>query len=219
MTILFSVLSCIITYFVGAIPTGYIAGRLFKGIDIREHGSKNMGATNVFRVLGKGPGIIVLVIDILKGGLPVTILANAFGLSDPLLLMILGITAVAGHNWTIFLGFKGGKGVATTLGVLIGLALQIPGLRPVLLLTVSVWLILFLLFGYVSLASMAAAVALPVFMVNFNAPFPLKVMSIFLCLFIVFRHRANLTRLLQGKESRFTIIPFKKKADSLPSKK
>ena len=120
MELLSTALSLVLAYFIGAIPTGYWAGRLLKGIDIREHGSKNMGATNVLRVLGKGPGIAVLLIDILKGVLPLTLIANLLGISDPLTLVLIGIAAVAGHNWTVFLGFKGGKGVATSLGVLIG---------------------------------------------------------------------------------------------------
>ena len=130
--------SCVIAYLVGAIPTGYWCGRLVKGIDIREHGSKNMGATNVFRVLGKGPGIIVLIIDICKGIIPIMVIANGFGFKDPLLLVLAGVIAVAGHNWTVFLGFKGGKGVATTLGVLFGLTMQVPGIRPVLFLVVGI---------------------------------------------------------------------------------
>ncbi len=202
-------INIILAYFIGAIPTGYWFGKLLKQIDIREHGSKNMGATNVLRVLGKGPGIAVLLIDILKGVVPLTLLANAFGLEDPLILVLIGIASVAGHNWTIFLGFKGGKGVATTLGVLIGLAIQIPGLRPVLLLTVLTWLIVFLPFGFVSLASITAAVALPILMVVFNAPFPIIVMSMLLCIFVVFRHRANISRLIKGTENRVK-LPFHK---------
>ena len=106
-----------------------------------------MGATNAFRVLGKGPGSIVLILDIIKGIIPVTFLANAFGLGDALSLVIISVAAVAGHNWTIFLGFKGGKGMATSLGVLIGMAIQLPGLRIVLGLATLTWLVLFITFG------------------------------------------------------------------------
>ena len=194
--------SIICSYLLGAIPTGYLAGRILKGIDIRQHGSKNMGATNVMRTLGKGPGIAVLLIDILKGILPLVVFANVFGLDQPLVLVAIGVMSVIGHNWTVFLGFKGGKGVATSLGVLIGLAIEIAGIRPVLGLTIAVWLLVFLPSGYVSLASMTAGVALPVLMVYFNAPFALKVMSIVLCIFIVLRHRANLARLAIGQENK-----------------
>jgi acyl phosphate:glycerol-3-phosphate acyltransferase len=202
--------SIVITYLIGAIPTAYIFGRVLKKIDIREHGSGNVGATNAFRVLGKGPGIIVLLIDIAKGIIPTTIVANVFGFSDPLALVFIGLVAVAAHNWTVFLQFKGGKGIATTLGVLIGLTIQIPGLRPVLFIVLLAWLIVFLIFGYVSLASIFAAIVLPSCMVMVDAPLVLKIMSIVLCIFIVFRHRSNITRLLQGKENRVK-LPFHKK--------
>ncbi len=199
-----------LTYLIGAIPTAYIVGRLFKGIDIREHGSGNVGATNAFRVLGKWPGTVVLTIDILKGIIPTAVIANIFGLTTPLMLVIIGLVAVAAHNWTVFLNFKGGKGIATSLGVLIGLTIQIPGLRPVLLIVVAVWLVVFLLSGYVSLASLFATVALPISMVTVEAPFVLKIMSIILCIFIVFRHRSNITRLIQSKENRVR-LPFLRK--------
>ena len=132
MNLLFLAISAVLAYLIGSIPVAYIFGRVLKGIDIREHGSGNMGATNAFRVLGKGPGVIVLILDIVKGIIPVTLLANAFGLADPLSLVIIAVAVVAGHNWPVFLGFKGGKGMATSLGVLIGLGLQLPGLRIVL---------------------------------------------------------------------------------------
>lgn len=201
--------SIILSYLIGAIPTGYLAGRFLKNIDIRQHGSKNMGATNVMRILGKGPGIVVLLIDILKGILPIVIFSSIFDLNEPLVLVVIGIMSVIGHNWTVFLGFKGGKGVATTLGVLIGLTIEISGIRPVLLITVGVWLVIFLISGFVSLASIAAGVALPVLMVYYNAPFALKVMSILLCVFVVIRHRANITRLAQGQENRIKLPYFK----------
>lgn len=204
------IVSAIAAYLLGAIPTAYIFGRLLKGLDIRQHGSGNMGATNAFRVLGKGPGIAVLLIDIVKGIIPVAVISPALGVADPLGLVIVGLIAVAGHNWTCFLQFKGGKGIATSLGVLIGLTLEISGLRPVLLGTVGVWLVLFLAFGYVSLASLAAAIALPIFAIMCNAPFAVISLAIFLCVFIVLRHRSNLGRLLKGQENR--VVLFKKKS-------
>ena len=202
--------SLVVTYLIGAIPTAYIFGRLLKGVDIRQHGSGNVGATNAFRVLGKNPGIAVLAIDILKGVIPTTLVANIFKFNDPVTLVIIGLVAVAAHNWTVFLQFKGGKGIATSLGVLIGLTIQIPGLRPVLLIVVGTWLVIFLFSGYVSLASLLAAISLPICMVFVDAPLVLKIMSIVLCLFIVFRHRSNITRLIQGKENRIQ-LPFLKK--------
>jgi len=210
MNLLFLALSAVLAYLIGSIPVAYIFGRVLKGIDIREHGSGNMGATNAFRVLGKGPGWVVLVLDIIKGIIPVTILANAFGLGDPLSLVIISVAAVAGHNWTVFLGFKGGKGMATSLGVLLGLAIQLPGLRIVLGLATLIWLVLFISLGYVSLASISAAIALPILMVAFEAPFPMKVMAMVLCIFIVFRHSSNIKRLVKGQENRVS-FPFRKR--------
>ena len=213
MTIVLLAASIVITYLIGAIPTAYIFGRVLKGLDIRQHGSGNVGATNAFRVLGKVPGTAVLIIDILKGVIPVTLVANIFNFTDPLMLVVLGLVAVAAHNWTVFLNFKGGKGIATSLGVLIGLAIQIPGLGSVLFIVMVSWIIIFLAFGYVSLASIFAAIVFPSCMVivQCQAPhlFPLVVMSIVLCIFIVFRHRSNITRLIQGKESRVK-LPFHK---------
>jgi glycerol-3-phosphate acyltransferase PlsY len=210
MNLLYLAISVVLAYLIGSIPVAYIFGRMLKNLDIREHGSGNMGATNAFRVLGKGPGTIVLILDIIKGIIPVTVLANAFGLGDPLSLVIISVAAVSGHNWTIFLGFKGGKGMATSLGVLMGLAIQLPGLRIVLGLALLIWVVLFLALGYVSLASIAAAVALPILMVVFEAPFPMKVMGIVLCVFIVFRHSSNIKRLVKGQENRVS-FPFRKR--------
>ena len=192
----------VLAYLIGSIPVAYIFGRVLKGLDIREHGSGNMGATNAFRVLGKGPGTIVLILDIIKGIIPVTLVSNVFGLGDALSLAIIAVAVVAGHNWPVFLGFKGGKGMATSLGVLIGLAVQFQVLRIILLLVTIIWVVLFLLFGFVSLASIAAAVVFPILMVAFFEPFPLIIMSIVLCVFIVFRHRTNIKRLVKGQENR-----------------
>jgi glycerol-3-phosphate acyltransferase PlsY len=209
MNLLFLAISAVLAYLIGSIPVAYIFGRVLKNLDIREHGSGNMGATNAFRVLGRGPGVAVLILDIIKGIIPVTLLANIFGLQDALSLVIIAVAAVAGHNWTVFLGFKGGKGMATTLGVLIGLAIQFQVLRIILLLVTVTWLALFLLFGFVSLASLVAAVLFPILMVAFLEPLPLVIMSIVLCVFIVFRHSSNIKRLARGQENRVS-FPFRK---------
>jgi glycerol-3-phosphate acyltransferase PlsY len=210
MNLLFLAISVLLAYVIGSIPIAYIFGRVLKKLDIREHGSGNMGATNAFRVLGRGPGTAVLVLDIIKGMIPVTVIANAFGLGDSLSLLLIGVAAVAGHNWTCFLGFKGGKGMATSLGVLIGLALQVPALRTVLAIVTLIWLVLFLASGYVSLASITAAIFLPVLMVVYDAPFPITLMAIILCVFIVFRHRSNIKRLCRGQENRVFLPSYKK---------
>ncbi|NQT00124.1 MAG: glycerol-3-phosphate acyltransferase, partial [Candidatus Omnitrophica bacterium] len=127
------VLTIIVAYLLGSIPTGYIFARLLRGIDIRSFGSGNFGATNVFRVVSPAAGVAVLVLDILKGVISVTVLADyalnsSAGLDPVLVRLVLGVVAVCGHNWTAFLKFKGGKGVATTAGALLGLSFKIPEL-------------------------------------------------------------------------------------------
>jgi glycerol-3-phosphate acyltransferase PlsY len=208
---LWIILGTVISYLIGSIPTGYIFGRLLKGIDIRRFGSGNIGATNVLRVLGKWPGITVLILDVLKGLLPIIILGD-FILSRTtipaeLLYISLGISCIVGHNWTVFLGFKGGKGIATTLGVLFGFALKIPGLNLILCLLILTWLLVFTLTKIVSVASIISAVTLPLYMVSFKQSRIMIYSSIILSVFVILRHQTNLIRLFQGKESRLT---FKK---------
>ena len=202
------IITAIITsYLLGSCPTAYIFGRLLKGIDIRDFGSGNVGATNALRVLGKGPGIAVLLLDIFKGLAAVSILGRIFGpkipgLSREALSVLLGICCIMGHNWTIFLRFKGGKGIATSLGVLIGLAVNLQGLRIVLGLAIATWFIAFLLTRIVSLASILSALLLPVYMFLSGQPAILMFSSLILSFFVILRHRPNLNRLLQGKEPR-----------------
>lgn len=199
----------IISYLIGSLPTAYLFGRLFKRIDIREHGSGNMGATNALRVLGRGAGITVLLIDILKGALPVIFIGDYLvarnpGLSPEVVRIIIGISCICGHNWTVFLKFKGGKGVATTLGVLIGLSLGIPVFAKSLILIIFLWLIVFLFSRIVSLASLIAAFAFVPLLVIFRSPMVLVVFGLLISAFIVVRHKKNISRILQGKESRIT---------------
>ena len=199
----------IISDLFGSCPTAYLFGKWYKGVDIRQHGSGNMGATNAFRVLGKIPGTIVLILDIIKGIIPTTIVADLLGLDRIILRVLLGLVAVCGHNWTIFLGFKGGKGIATSLGVLIGLTIEIPELRPVLLVCVGTWIVLFLVTGFVSLSSIVAAVILPLAMLATNQPFEMVILGVIFCIFVILRHRPNIKRLLSGNESRAN-WPFKR---------
>lgn len=204
------VLSLVVCYLIGSLPTAYLVGRFCKGIDIRRHGSGNVGATNALRVLGKIPGSIVLLVDVFKGVVAVTIVGDLFGLQDAGYRVLLAVAVVAGHNWTIFLNFKGGKGIAASLGALIGLTIKIPSLCPILLISVLTWLIVFFLSGFVSLASMVSAVSLPFLMIEFNQPLEMVVLGIIFCVFVIFRHRPNIKRLLCGKESRVN-FPFRKK--------
>ncbi|HRZ39712.1 MAG TPA: glycerol-3-phosphate 1-O-acyltransferase PlsY [Candidatus Omnitrophota bacterium] len=195
-------LGAALSYFIGSIPTAYVYGKWTRGIDIRGHGSGNIGATNTFRVLGKGPGIFVLICDILKGIVAVVGVAMILNISGAFARAGLGLAAVAGHNWTIFLNFKGGKGIATSLGVLIGLAISFPALWPALGLTLFLWGVVFFMSGYVSLASMVAAVGLPVFVLAFHLSSELMVLSAILCILVIIRHKSNITRLLCGTENR-----------------
>lgn len=204
------ILGVICSYLIGSIPTAFIYGKISKGIDIRQHGSGNVGATNVFRVLGKGPGILVLILDILKGAAAVTVIPRLLGIEGTIPKVILALVVVSGHNWTIFLRFKGGKGIAATLGALIGLAVEITLLRPVLLWTVSVWLVCFLLTGFVSLSSVIASVCLPLSMVWMNQPIELICLGVIFCIFVVIRHRPNIRRLFSGQEPRVPLF-FKKR--------
>jgi glycerol-3-phosphate acyltransferase PlsY len=186
-----------LSYLAGAFPTSYVAARLFRGIDLREHGSKNLGATNVYRVLGWKYAVPVAIVDILKGTLPVLLFAPH--VSDSTLVAVLvGAMAVLGHVFSIFVGGKGGKGVATTAGVMLGVAPAAVGVCFV------VWALLVWLTGYVSLGSIAGAIVLPVAMWLVQPDRrELVLPSVALALLVVFLHRANIRRLLDGTENRF----------------
>jgi len=207
------IIATALSYLIGSIPTAYLFGRALKGIDIRNFGSGNVGATNALRVLGKGPGIAVLCLDILKGFLAVIIIGNIIDLRTTIipqqaLRIILGLSCICGHNWTVFLKFKGGKGIATTLGVLLGLSIKIGGLRLILILVILTWLLVFVITKTISLASILAGMSLPIYMALLKQSNMLVYVGILLFIFVLLRHRANLKRLFRGTEPR---ISFKKK--------
>ncbi|MCX6992369.1 MAG: glycerol-3-phosphate 1-O-acyltransferase PlsY [Kiritimatiellaeota bacterium] len=198
----------VLAYLLGAIPFGLLIARA-KGVDIRAVGSGNIGATNVFRVLGKGWGILAFACDALKGFIPVSVfplLAKTFWAFDgaTVLPLVCACLAIAGHNWPVYLRFKGGKGVATSVGALIGLA---PAAAGVGLLT---WVLVFVTKRYVSLASIAAAimVAGAVWIFYFQTGVLLPVVLTVLCGLVIWRHKSNIQRLLHGTENRFE---FKKR--------
>lgn len=205
-----TILGVILSYLIGSIPTAYIFGKAAKGIDIRQHGSGNVGATNVFRVLGKGPGIIVLLLDILKGVIAVALLPDLLGLTEILHRVMFAVVVVCGHNWTIFLKFKGGKGIATSLGVLIGLTLKITLIRPVLFWTIFIWVACFLITCIVSISSIIAATCLPIIMVLTGQEFTIICLGVIFSVFVVLRHKANIKRLFAGQEPRVS-LSFRKK--------
>jgi len=186
------------SYFVGAIPTSYLAGRLFRGIDLREHGSKNLGATNVYRTLGWKYAIPVGLFDIAKGAVPVLVFAPRVSDSQVFALGC-GIAAILGHVFSVFVRFRGGKGVATAAGVMLGLTPLALGVAAL------TWLLIVALSGYVSLASMAAAAVFPVavyVLERLERP-EILWLDILVAAAIVWLHRANIRRLLDGTESRF----------------
>ena len=190
----------LLAYVVGATPFGLLAGKL-KGIDIRDHGSGNIGATNVLRILGKPVGITVLILDILKGLVPVLI-AMAVAPEHTILHIFTAIAAILGHNYTFWLKFKGGKGIATTAGAMA------PVILVPLIVAVIAWLVFLKLTRYVSVASLAAAVAIPSTIAVQNLisgqwNIPLFVFGLFLCGMAVWRHRSNIGRLRRGEENRF----------------
>lgn len=195
-------------YFCGALPFGYWAGRM-KGIDIRQHGSGNIGATNVIRVLGKKTGIPVFILDMLKGFAPTFLAAwwmksrcGADANAATLVAVLCAAAAVLGHTFTFWLGFKGGKGVATTAGSLLGLA------PLALVIGFAAWLIVFYASRYVALASIVAAVVLPVAMAVIMVTqgtwnYVLLGFGIVMGVLVIVRHRANIARMLAGTENRF----------------
>lgn len=182
-------------YLLGSIPTGLLLARAFGGIDIRATGSGNIGATNVYRTLGKKVGVLTLVGDCLKGLLPVVV-ARLLGLDD-MWVAGAGVAAFIGHVFSLFLGFKGGKGVATALGVFLGTS-------PLsILLALAVFVLVLWKWRYVSLASIAAAVVLPPIVTLVNGKPLVIAMTAFIALLVVYKHRENIQRLRAGTESRF----------------
>jgi acyl phosphate:glycerol-3-phosphate acyltransferase len=188
----------VLSYFVGAIPTSYLAGRLFRGIDLRQHGSKNLGATNVYRTLGWRYAIPVGLVDIAKGAVPVLLFAPRVSDSQ-LFALACGIAAIVGHVYSVFVRFRGGKGVATAAGVMLGLTPLALGVAAL------TWLVLLTLTGYVSLSSIAAAAVLPVAVYFLERPDRPEILWLdaLVALAIIWLHRANIRRLLNGTESRF----------------
>lgn len=181
-------------YLAGSIPFGLVIARAIAGVDVRKAGSGNIGATNVLRVVGSKAGALTLVLDALKGWAPVA-LGRFLGMSD-LLVAAIGLAAFLGHLYPPFLGFRGGKGVATALGVLLALFAHIA------LLVVGVWLLTAALFRYSSLAALVTAAAAPLFVWILDGRPPYIGLTIIICGFILVRHRENVSRLIAGHEGK-----------------
>jgi acyl phosphate:glycerol-3-phosphate acyltransferase len=190
----------VIAYLAGSIPFAYLAGKLFKGIDLREHGSGNLGATNVFRVMGWKIATLVMVLDMAKGAVPVLLLPPRFAPAHAELWAIgFGVAAIVGHVRSVFLLWKGGgKGVATAGGVFLALA-------PIAsLISIAIWGIVVYLSGYVSLASLCSAVALTVsVLIMKGVSSPVAIACAVITAFVFWTHRANIGRLRRGEENRF----------------
>ena len=191
-----NLLILLLGYLFGSFPSGYLAGRIAKGIDIRSLGSGSTGATNVLRHIGKRAAITVFLLDVFKGVLSI-LFAKYFLLNDSWQVAI-GLSTLIGHIWPVWLNWKGGKAVATGLGVFLGLSWQV-GLA-----TLGVFIVIILLFKIVSLASVSAAIALPLIMfLSFktsNISLPFLVISLLAMVLVIWRHRENIVRLIKGKE-------------------
>lgn len=194
------ILLLLVAYLLGSFPTGFLAARILKGIDIREEGSGSMGATNVLRTLGKGPAIVVLLVDAAKGAGAIALahLAYTFAtsgqLSLPWLVALAGLAAVFGHSWPIWLNFKGGKSVATSLGILLAMNWQV-GLG-----TFGAFAVVVAISRIVSLSSIAAAIAVSLLMILLHQPLPYQLFGIAAGIYVIWRHRSNISRLLAGTE-------------------
>ena len=198
------ILTVLIAYLLGSIPTGFLVAKA-RGVDIRTVGSGNIGATNVFRILGKAAGVFVLVVDAAKGWLAVFVVAklvcgwfypDAPSTALEWFRLCAGVAAILGHNYTCWLHFKGGKGIATSAGVLVALV-------PVLLLIVlGVWIVVFALSRYVSLASICAAFVLPWAAWAFGGSLTIILVTGALAALAIYKHKANIQRLINGTENR-----------------
>ncbi len=205
----------VLSYLAGSIPTSIIASKLFRGIDIRDYGSGNAGATNAFRVLGWKIGLLVALVDVGKGVLATLLISKLRFAGSPIdflspdvIQIIAGMSAIFGHIWTIFAGFKGGKGVGTAAGMLFSLY-PIAGV-----ICLAVFVFMLFTFGYVSLGSISAAIAFPIVVAVLKNQQGysdiLLYFAIFIALLIVFTHRSNIQRLLKGQENK---VPFKRKKE------
>ena len=192
--ILHFLLGFVLGHVCGSVPSGLWLVQAFHGIDIRNYGSKNIGTTNVFRIVGPKTAVLVLIADAFKGILAVGIMSDFF--HNPLLDVVTALGALLGHNYSLFLGFKGGKGVATALGLLIFM------MPKVAVASFGIWLVCVLLTRYVSLGSIMSAIFTPPLAWYLGYPSAYVIFSVVAAFFVVLRHKENIHRLLTGTESK-----------------
>jgi len=190
MKIALIIISC---YLLGSIPFGYIVGKLFKKVDIREFGSGNIGAANALRILGPPLASFVVIGDIGKGIFSIY-LVQYFNIDNLLILTIAGLAVICGHDWSIFLGFKGGKGIATTFGVVFALNPTIS------ILALIIWGVVVITTRYVSLASIFAVISIFIFTILFKQPYEYIIFSAIILILGIFKHKENIKRLKSKKE-------------------
>lgn len=194
----------LICYLLGSFPSGSLVAKRWGVADLSQVGSGSIGATNAFRIMGFKPALLVLALDVAKGFVAVC-LAYLVWLSPflfPLVKVTFGLAAIAGHNWSIFSGFKGGKGVATTCGVFLALVPQAVGIAALL------WLAVALLTRWASAASLSAALAFPLLAYAYGASWPELILAILAAVLVIFQHRSNLQRLLHGEEEKLDFHLF-----------
>jgi len=189
------ILVILISYILGSIPFGYIIGKLVKKIDIRDYGSGSIGATNTLRILGPFVASIVLIGDIGKGYFSIY-LSRLISHDSIFILTIAGLAVICGHDWSLFLKFKGGKGVATTFGVILALNPMISILAAI------VWVIVIITTRYASLSSISAVISIIIFTILFKQPYEYIIFSMIILILTIFRHKENIKRLKLGKESK-----------------
>jgi glycerol-3-phosphate acyltransferase PlsY len=192
--LLYGVIAVALSYLLGSVSFSIVIAKWVKGIDIRQHGSGNAGATNTLRVLGKGPGILVFVLDIAKG-VAAVLIGRVLG-ENEWIPVLCGLAAIVGHNWPIWFRFKGGKGIATTVGVVATLAF-LPALCAGIVAIATIALT-----RYVSLGSLLFAALTPLFISIFYFSVPLLCASLLICIFAFVRHRTNIVKLFQGTENK-----------------
>lgn len=210
-----AIIALILAYLMGSIPSAVWIGKTLYGVDVREFGSGNAGATNTFRVLGKKAGLLVLTMDILKGWLPV-VMAGFISEAPPQtsqfvdLQIVLGVAAVIGHIFPVFAGFRGGKGIATLFGVILAA-------HPLAcLISLGVFLIVFMAFRYVSLGSISAAIAFPVAVITVFADRvvpSMVIFSIMVAILVMITHQKNIERLIRREESKMKLVSRRKQTE------